>query len=215
MISKKYVVGALGILTSLSIGATVQADDTTGVVEYTSGGIVFDPDKGGSDPNTQLPTNLDFGAHEIQTENAETWVATTDGTGLPGDGSTLQRGAVAVSDNRGQANSSWAIKVRQATQFTAGDSTLDGAVLTVDTGTLTNNLSLPPTGASDIANGELDFAAINNEYAFLTANAGEGIGETSMPLEQFTLSIPANTEKQSATYQTTLVWTISSAPTTP
>ena len=69
MISKKYVVGALGILTTLSIGATVQADDTTGVVEYTSGGIVFDPDKGGSDPNTQLPTNLDFGAHEIQTEN--------------------------------------------------------------------------------------------------------------------------------------------------
>lgn len=44
MISKKYVVGALGILTTLSIGATVQADDTTGVVEYTSGGIVFDPD---------------------------------------------------------------------------------------------------------------------------------------------------------------------------
>ena len=92
--------------------------------------------------------------------------------------------AVAVSDNRGKANSSWAIKVRQATQFTAGDSTLDGAVLTVDTGTLTNNLSSPPTGTSDIANGELDFAAINNEYAFLTANAGEGIGETSMPLEQ-------------------------------
>lgn len=102
MISKKTIIGALGVLTALSIGATVQADDTTGVVEYTSGGIVFDPDKGGSDPNTQLPTNLDFGAHEIQTENAETWVATTDGTGLPGDGSTLQRGQLrsAITEDR-------------------------------------------------------------------------------------------------------------------
>ncbi len=99
--------------------------------------------------------------------------------------------AVAVSDNRGQANSSWAIKVRQATQFTAGEH-VGRCGINVDTGTLTNNLSSPPTGTSDIANGELDFAAINNEYVFLTANAG--IGETSMPLEQFTLSIPANTE---------------------
>ena len=57
MISKKSIIGALGVLTALSIVTTVQADDTTGVVEYTSGGIVFDPDKGGSDPNTQLPTN--------------------------------------------------------------------------------------------------------------------------------------------------------------
>ncbi len=54
---------------------------------------MFDPDKGGSDPNTQLPTNLDFGAHEIQTENAETWVATTDGTGLPGMGQRCKEGS--------------------------------------------------------------------------------------------------------------------------
>ncbi len=63
---------------------------------------------------------------------------------------------------------------------------MDGAVLTVVYGYLDQQLKFAANRASDIANGELDFAAINNEYTFLTANAGEGIGETSMPLEQFT-----------------------------
>lgn len=191
------------------------AEETTGEVDYISGNLIFDPEKGNGDATKQLPTNLDFGSHEIQTETAETWYATSDGTGLRGDGSTLTRGAVAVSDNRGAAASSWAVKVKQSAQFTVQNTPLSGAVLTIATGALTNNLNTPPTGSTDIAGNQLVFDTFNSDYDVLTANSGEGSGETSLPINEVSLNVPANSEKVAGTYQTTLVWTLSSTPTTP
>lgn len=93
-----------GSLFTFATGA--HAADTTGTVDYTSGGITFDPQIPG-DPSAALPTNLNFGSHPIQTTQAETWTATSDGE----QASPVTTGQVAVSDNRGAAGSGWSVKV--------------------------------------------------------------------------------------------------------
>lgn len=116
-----------GSLFTFATGA--HAADTTGTVDYTSGGITFDPQIPG-DPSASLPTNLNFGSHPIQTTQAETWTATSDGE----QASPVTTGQVAVSDNRGAAGSGWSVKVAQPTQFTAGQSELTGAILSFTVG---------------------------------------------------------------------------------
>ncbi len=203
------MIAALGLV---SFGHTVLAEDTTGEVEFTAGTIVFDPDEGGADPTAQLPKDLDFGSHVIQTTAAETWYATTDGTGVKAGGN-LQRGTIAVSDNRGNPTSEWAVKVKQVEQFKIGTETLGNAQLNFKVGSLTNNISNPPT--SNISGGQLIFAIFNQDYAVLTAGPGTGAGETKLPIEEFELMIPANTKKVANTYQTTVVWTFTDGPTGP
>ena len=57
---------------------TAQAVDTTGTVDYTDGGITFDPQVPGN-ASASLPKNLNFGSHAIQTTKDEIWTATSDG----------------------------------------------------------------------------------------------------------------------------------------
>lgn len=192
--------------TLFAFSTNAHAADTTGNVAYTAGEVTFDPQTPG-DPSASLPTNLNFGTHPIQTTTAETWNATSDGV----QDSALTTGRIGVSDNRGTAGTGWAVKVTQQTQFTADTTPLTGAELSFTVGELNNNLDQAPTGPR-IANNSTTTLTLGNTTSVLTANAGQGSGETSLPITKFQLDIPANTGKIASTYQTTLNWTFSSTP---
>lgn len=61
-----------------AFSTSAHAVDTTGTVDYTDGGITFDPQVPGN-ASASLPKNLNFGSHAIQTKVDETWTATSDG----------------------------------------------------------------------------------------------------------------------------------------
>lgn len=194
----------LGI--GLGFDTTSFAEDKTtdATVSYAPGELIFDPET--SDSAASLPTNLNFGSHQIQSTEDETWVATVDGVQT----SALTAGVVAVSDNRGTGASGWSVKVLQMDQFSAGSSELTGAALSIDAGAITNNLSSIPTGAT-IANNTLALD-LGTTADVLAAVSGEGGGETSLALTKFELFVPKNVDKNEANYQTTLTWTLSAAP---
>lgn len=205
---KLFLLPVLMIGASVSFGMDSFAEDKTtdAIVEYQSGDITFDPDPG--NPAAALPTNLNFGTHEIQSKVDETWIATADGN----QASAPTSGGVSVSDNRGAsgASSGWSVKLAQANQFAAGTSQLTGAQLSIEVGALTNNLGSVPSGPNKV-NETVDIA-IGTTYDILTANADEGAGETSLALDKFSLMVPKNIEKKAAEYQTALTWTFSATP---
>ncbi|MBP1047249.1 WxL domain-containing protein [Enterococcus sp. BWM-S5] len=191
---------------SLGFGITGLAEDKTtdATVDYTPGEIIFDPNTG--DAAASLPTNLNFGSHEIQSKLDETWTATVDGA----QASALTTGSVAISDNRGEDGGGWTVKVLQADQFASGTNELTGAALSIYGGAVTNNVGNAPTGAS-IANSTLELE-LGTTADVLTAGANEGAGETALALSKFELFVPKNTNKKQADYQTTLNWTFSATP---
>ncbi|MBX8937969.1 WxL domain-containing protein [Enterococcus hulanensis] len=193
-----------GSLFAFSTGA--HAVDTTGTVDYTDGGITFDP----QDPenaSASLPKDLNFGSHAIQTTADETWTATSDGVQT----SPVTTGQVAVSDNRGDSSTGWTVKVNEPTQFTANSKPLTGAELSFTVGALTNNVNSLPTGTR-IADSAKTALLVNQTVTVLTAQPNEGAGETALPITKFELNVPKNTAKEQAQYQTTLVWTFSATP---
>ncbi|MGC6770472.1 WxL domain-containing protein [Enterococcus sp. LJL128] len=202
----KILLSAILLGAGLGFGSTGFAEDKTtdAVVDYTTGGITFDPQTG--DPKASLPADLNFGSHEIQSKADETWVATSDGV----QASPVTTGSIAVSDNRGGTDTGWTVKLLQADQFSAGSNELSGAALSIQAGAVTNNVGSAPTGAS-IANTTLDLE-LGTTADVLTAQANEGAGETSLALNKFELFVPKNTNKKQANYQTTLNWTFSATP---
>lgn len=189
----------------LAFSTSAHAVDTT-TVDYTDGGITFDPQVPGN-ASASLPQSLNFGSHAIQTKADETWVATSDGD----QESPVTTGQVAISDNRGNSSTGWTVKVNEPTQFTANSSPLTGAALSFTVGTLTNNVNAAPTGTR-IANGAKTTMLVNQSVSVLTAQPNEGAGETALPITKFELNVPKDTAKQQAQYQTTLVWTFSATP---
>lgn len=189
-----------------AFSTSAHAVDTTGTVDYTDGGITFDPQVPGN-ASASLPKNLNFGSHAIQTKVDETWTATSYGVQT----SPATTGQVAISDNRGSTSTGWSVKVNEPTQFTANSTPLTGAALSFTAGTLTNNVNSAPTGTR-VANGAKTTLLVNQSVSVLTAQANEGAGETALPITKFELAVPKDTAKQQAQYQTTLVWTFSATP---
>ncbi|MBP1040154.1 WxL domain-containing protein [Vagococcus sp. BWB3-3] len=197
------------ITASLALAQTSFAKDTTGQVTYQTGGVILDPDPEVGEVGVSLPTDLNFGSHQIQTKKDETLVATVDGNQT----SALTKGAVRVRDNRGDTTPiGWNIKVKQATQFTSVDSAklLSGAQLSITTNPTISNSFNTTTGLTAQTN--LVFDEIDEEKSIFSASAGNGNGESTLNLEKFQLDVAKNNQKVKEKYQTTLVWTISETP---
>ncbi len=187
-------------LSLLSSQLAFADSQTQGEVAYTQGALEFDYD-------SEIPTNLNFGEHPLQTANEETWIATATGEQT---GSTPTTGTVAVRDNRGNPAATWTVKLSQAEQFTANETELLGAALSLSFGGITNNLNLQPT--STYANGELEILAFGQDYTIFDAAAGQNSGDSALPVNEFSLAVPANTNKVAGEYTATLNWTFSSTP---
>ncbi len=128
----------------------VLADSQTqGEVNYIPGALEFDY-------TSEIPTDLNFGEHPIQTVTPENWIATTTGEQT----APATTGAVDVRDNRGDLTGTWLVKVAQVEQFQTSDEVeLTDAVLSLSFGSVTNNLSLSPT--STYENDELAIQVFN------------------------------------------------------
>lgn len=200
---------AVVIATSLAFAPVSLAKDTTGQVTYQTGGVILDPEPEQGEIGVSLPTDLNFGSHQIQTKLDERLVATVDGD----QASTPTKGSVRVRDNRGETTPiGWNIKVKQATQFTSATSAtpLTGAEMSILTNpTLTNNFN-NITGLT--ATNTLTFDKINEEKSIFSAAAGSGNGESTLNLEKFELFVAKNNAKVKEKYLTTLVWTVSETP---
>lgn len=192
---KKMVIPMLMVAASmLPVVGLAEEKDTNAVVEYESGNLVLNP-------NNALPDDLNFGSHPIQTTNSEEWLATTDGVQT----SPAVTSSIEVSDNRGD-ESGWVVKLMQMTQFqTTTNVELEDAQLVIAFGAITNNLGLPPTLST--ANMDLD-VTIGTSSDLIYADEGEGIGETALAIDQFSLEILADTQKVPEQYTAELNWTI-------
>ena len=192
---KKMVIPMLMVTASmLPVVGLAEEKDTNAVVEYESGNLVLNP-------NNALPDDLNFGSHPIQTTNSEEWLATTDGVQT----SPAVTSSIEVSDNRGD-ESGWVVKLMQMTQFqTTTNIELEDAQLVIAFGAITNNLGLPPTLST--ANMDLD-VTIGTSSDLIYADEGEGIGETALAIDQFSLEILADTQKVPEQYTAELNWTI-------
>lgn len=214
----KLLVASLFIGGILAISTTANAADTTeGNVQYSAGSLLLDPqiqdDQGNLLPS--LPTNLNFGSHPIQSLKNETWIATNDGTQ---DEANATTGVIRVRDNRG-TNGGWSLKVNQVAQFTeyrdAGSqdtserSVLSNALLTFYVGTGENNIDSNFTGTNLSS---VSFPVQGADITVLAADADQGAGETSLPINKFELAVPAETNRQNVRYESTLKWTLSSTP---
>ncbi|MBO1305107.1 WxL domain-containing protein [Enterococcus sp. 669A] len=200
MKATKWLLAATIGLVGASIPTLAHAASSTdAVVSYTDGGISFNPE---GDINNQIPPNLDFGTMAIQTTQQENLIAQTDGANTTG--------AVSISDNRAIAQG-WTVKVNQQTQFAnASGAELASAELSISTGAITNNLgnTLGSIGKENVTHK----LPIDQDVIVLEAKVNEGLGETSLPLTEFELEIPANTAKTAQQYNTTLNWVMSEAP---
>ncbi|MEE1500024.1 MAG: WxL domain-containing protein, partial [Enterococcus hirae] len=68
-----------------------------------------------------------------------------------------------------------------------------------------------PTSAYE--NDELAIQVFNQDATILDATAGQNSGDTALAINQFSLSVPANTNKVAEQYTTILNWTFSFSPT--
>lgn len=227
----KLLLGALVITVSLVGSTTIFAadieDGTDGEVKFTPGILTLDPkpeDPDNPDLSKILPKNINFGSHEIQSSKAERWYATTEaGNGLYGDGSTLTKGGIVISDNRGGAEDEWELSVQQNEQFKIPENNvnLENALLKIRMLALVNNLGKTPALQS-VKNEQFDedgkdyqTLEFNNHSAItlIKGSKENAAGETILPLEVFELAIPAATEKQAGTYTSRLTWILTDGTT--
>lgn len=194
MKKRGFIAGVVLLGATWPVVGTAAEKDTEALVEYEAGFLVLNPDN-------QLPDDLNFGSHPIQTASAEQWVATSDGVQT----SPVTTGAIEISDNRGD-ESGWIVKLAQMEQFATDDAIeLDDAMLLIQFGSITNNLGSDFTFSQE----GLDVPVpIATAIDLIVADEGEGIGETSLEIDQFVLDILADTQKVPEQYTTELNWTI-------
>ncbi|MFD1421831.1 WxL domain-containing protein [Lactiplantibacillus songbeiensis] len=167
----------------------------------------------GGDLSLIYVTNkLDFGSHEIDVSNDQTYAAnyTDSDTTKSADVSSLwnNKAVVEVSDVRG-TNAGWNLTV-SGTALTGTDgTTLKGATLVLPTGTLANTGSSSNGTQSVAVTNALDTAAAQ----VLTAGKDNGAGITTDQLNpsDIKLTVPANQAKAQG-YTTKLTWNLSDTP---
>lgn len=151
---------------------------------------------------SQLPANLNFGTHAIQTVADENWLAYVNGNSANG----LQTGKIRIDDTR-TAVKSWQLKVSQPNNWLNNQSGLTNAQLSISLGTLSTNL----TGTLPSAVQSVTLTS-GNQSTLVTLGSTTSTGYVEVPLNQFKLFVPKNTAKQTGNYQTTLQWTLSNTP---
>lgn len=193
MMNKKFAVGmlVLGLFATngLSGATTVAADENTqGTVEFEAGNIDF--------IKNELPKTLNFGKTAISYDSETNLKANVD----------VQDPMIGVDDKRG-TEAGWTVKVRQTQFKTQEQKELEGAELTIKTGTARGTVGAElPKGGKFNENVKL---TPEQDLEIFKANKGEGNGQSFLELKEFDLAIPKNVVKVKGNYSTTLTWTIS------
>ncbi|KZU93604.1 extracellular protein [Lactiplantibacillus plantarum] len=153
-----------------------------------------------------VSNKLDFGSHEIDVLNPETYTAAETDSDL--SGLWNKKAVTEVSDVRG-SNAGWTLSVAGSSLTGTDGSVMKGATLQLPKGTVTNS------GATN--NGVQSTEALNvldgNSATVLSAAKDHGAGVTVDQIDpsNVKLTVPANTAKAQG-YQTTLNWSLSDTP---
>jgi len=177
------------------------------------------PSTGGDDNNgaaaggdlslIYAPKSLDFGTHEIDVQNAQSYaVDTSSANSKLWDNSAV----LEVSDVRG-TNAGWSLSA-SATSLTntAGTATANGATITLPNGDVTNS-GAAHNGAVAVKAPVINLNGSSAGVQVLSAADGNGAGVTVDNLDPTVtmLNIPANSVKADA-YSSTITWTLAATP---
>lgn len=149
-----------------------------------------------------LPTNLNFGIHPIQTVAYETWKAYIGGN----SSNPIQTAMIRIEDTRTIAKA-WQLKVSQASNWNNGQNNLNNAQLGISLGSLNTNFS----NYSGLSNQKVQVTP-DNQVTLMSLSNTTASGYVEIPLNQFELFVPKNTQRRSGSYQTILQWTLSNTP---
>ena len=133
---------------------------------------------------TNLPTQLNFGRHAIQT------------------------GILRINDTRNRQKK-WQVKVRQSTNWVNGTRTLPAAELRVQLGTVNSTFTDGRVVLPDNATIALQQNVEKNVVALENAASTGGL---TVNFSQFNLFVPEKTPKFQGQYRATVVWTVSDTP---
>ena len=154
------------------------------------------------DYQLELPNNLNFGVHPIQTESAETFLAK--------ENEEITTGTISIHDSRAKQKS-WLLSVHQEGEWLNDTRMLASAELQV---TIDNFQSTFTDGIITHYPVNTIVTIIPNQTAIplIQLQNVHSMGEIHLSFSSFQLYIPENTPKYTGTYQTTLVWTLSDVP---
>lgn len=153
---------------------------------------------------TNLPTQLNFGRHAIQTKKSETWRATANGD----QSAAATTGILRINDSRNRQKK-WQVKVRQSTNWVNGTRTLPAAELRVQLGTVNSTFTDGRVVLPDNATIALQQ---NVEKNVVTLENAASTGGLTVNFSQFNLFVPEKTPKFQGQYRATVVWTVSDTP---
>lgn len=153
---------------------------------------------------TNLPTQLNFGRHAIQTKKSETWRATANGD----QSAAATTGILRINDTRNRQKK-WQVKVRQSTNWVNGTRTLPAAELRVQLGTVNSSFTDGRVVLPDNATIALQQ---NVEKNVVTLENAASTGGLTVNFSQFNLFVPEKTPKFQGQYRATVVWTVSDTP---
>ena len=181
-------------------------EDVTFTAQWQSTSIVEELKLDGN-----IPDNLKFGTHTIQYDSAERYYATDSGNDTENNSaSDLTKANLTVTDTR-ISTEGWRLSAKQLEQFkTSSNKNLTNAQLSLtvgqrDVSQVTSGL---PTG---VENQEVILVP-GVSSPLMSASGGTGKGIVVLPIEKFTLTIPAASEKYSEEYSTQVEWLLSNVP---
>jgi len=153
------------------------------------------------------PKSLDFGTHEIDVQNNQSYaVDTSSAKSTLWDNSAV----LEVADVRG-TNAGWSLSA-SATSLTNGTTAAKGATITLPNGDVTNS-GADKNGAVAVKTPVINLNGSSTGVQVLSAATGNGAGVTVDNLDPTItmLNIPANSVKANA-YSSTITWTLATTP---
>ncbi|MHC5227098.1 adhesive domain-containing protein [Enterococcus sp. LJL99] len=152
-----------------------------------------------------VPSQLNFGSHEIQTITNERWQATTDGN----QSNVLTTGRIDYV-NTTKNSKAWNLKAKKQSNWLNGSHQLDASIFIYGANFSSDGFD-PTTINYSLTNQAIELAA-NEEKEIIRLDATSAPGKFGFDLTKFELFIPKNTVRKAGEYQVTVIWTASESP---
>jgi len=154
------------------------------------------------------PKSLDFGSHEIDVLNDESYTVDTSSASTK---LWVSNAVLEVSDVRG-TNAGWSLTAT-GDVLTDGTNPAEGATISLPTGTVTNS-GTAANGAKSATTPTINLngGATGVEVLSAAKDSGAGVTVDQMTPANIKLNIAANTVK-AGTYSSNINWTLSDLPT--
>lgn len=198
---KKAAIATSALLAVTLFSTLAPAAHAADITKGTTGDVNFvaNPATGAGELKLISAPSVDFGDQEIS-GSTKTYEQTSFGA-KPEDAN------IQVDDNRG-SNVGWNLTVANTQFATATGTALDGAKLTLSSGTIKNS-----NGTGSVANPAATMLLDGSAKAVPAVDAAKdkGMGLNTLPVTKATLEVPGATSKLNEKYTSTITWTLKDA----